>query len=339
MRQTLLTIAAAFSMLCAGNSPLAAADDAKPIRVGIVGLDTSHVTAFTSAFNNPKAKPELSGIRVVAAYPFGSKDIASSRDRIPKYTSEMREKFGVEIVDSLPALLDKVDAILLETNDGQPRLEEVKTIFKAGKPVFMDKPAAATLVDLVRIYDLAEKSGVPCFSASSLRFNPATVKLKDNPAVGEILGCVAYSPSELEPHHVDLFWYGIHGVESLFTVMGPGCETVTRTQVPEGELVTGVWKGGRIGTFRGMRSGKLGYGTLVFGSKGIVYNDGYGGYEPLAVEIAKLFKTRKPPITAADTIELYAFMEAADESKRRGGAPVKLADVLAKARAEAAGSR
>ena len=46
---------------------------------------------------------------------------------------------------------------------------------------------------------------------------------------------------------------------------------------------------------------------------------GYGGYEPLVVEIAKFFKTGKPPVSAEETLEIFAFMEAADESKRKGG--------------------
>ena len=58
---------------------------------------------------------------------------------------------------------------------------------------------------------------------------------------------------------------------------------------------------------------------------------GFGGYLPLVVEIAKFFKTGKPPVAAEETLEIYTFMEAADESKRQGGKSVKLADVLAAA--------
>ena len=138
-----------------------------------------------------------------------------------------------------------------------------------------------------------------------------------------------------EEHHPDLFWYGIHGVETLFTIMGPGCESVSRTQTPDGELAVGVWKGGRVGTFRGIRAGKSDYGALVFGSKAIMPSGGYAGYQPLVVEIAKFLQTGKPPVSAEETLEIYAFMEAADESKRQGGAPVKLASVMEKAQAAA----
>jgi hypothetical protein len=124
----------------------------------------------------------------------------------------------------------------------------------------------------------------------------------------------------------------VHGVEVLFTIMGPGCQTVSRTHTDDTELVVGVWNDGRIGTFRGSRKGAHSYGAMVFGSAGIGPSGGFGGYEPLVVEIAKFFRSGKPPVTAEQTLEIFAFMESADESKRQGGKPVALAEVFAAAR-------
>ncbi len=308
------------------------ADEPTPLRAGIIGLDTSHVVAFTALLNGPKAEGALKGVRVVAAYPGGSPDLPASHDRVEGYTATLRDKYHVEIVGSIDELLKKVDVVLLESVDGRPHLEQVKPVFKARKPVFIDKPVAGSLADALEIYRLAKESGTPCFSASSLRFSPGIAKMRDDPKVGKVLGCAAYGPCELERHHPDLFWYGVHGVETLFTIMGPGCESVSRVQTKDAELVTGVWKGGRVGTFRGLRAGKKDYGALVFGEKAIAPSGGYGGYEPLVVEICKFFRTGKPPVSAEETVEIFAFMEAADESKRQGGAPVALASVLEKAR-------
>lgn len=301
------------------------------IRVGIIGLDTSHVTAFTGVLNRPGNEGDLAGVRVVAAYPGGSPDVPSSRDRIEGFTKTLQEKYGVEIVDSIESLLGKVDAVLIESVDGRPHLEQARPVFAAKKPLFIDKPVAASLADAIEIFRLSEETGTPCFSSSSLRFSPSIQGLRGNDKIGDVLGCDAYSPCSLEEHHPDLFWYGIHGVESLFTIMGPGCVSVSRAQTKDTELVTGVWKDGRIGTFRGMRAGKAGYGATVFGTKETVASGGYGGYEPLLVEIARFFKTKKPPVTAAETLEIVAFMEAADESKRQAGAPVTLDAVRARA--------
>jgi hypothetical protein len=320
-------------------APPLAAEEAAPLKAGIIGLDTSHVVAFTQLLNGPKARGDLKGVRVVAAYPGGSPDLPASAKRLAGYTDQLRDKFGVEIVDSIDALLKKVDVVFLESVDGRPHLEQVRPVFRARKPVFIDKPVAGSLADALEIYRLARESGTPCFSSSSLRFSPGIRGLRADPKIGAVRGCDAYGPCELEPHHPDLFWYGIHGVETLFTIMGPGCVSVARAHTKGTDVVTGTWKDGRVGTFRGIRAGKAGYGAVVFGSAGIGPSGGYGGYEPLVLEICRFFKTGRPPVSAEETIEIYAFMEAADESKRRGGAPVTLESVLQRARAKNAAAK
>lgn len=315
-------------------SHLAIADE--PLRAGIIGLDTSHVVAFSKVLNDPDAGGVLADVQVVAAYPGGSPDIPSSADRLEGFTQTLRE-MGIEIVDSIDDLLTKVDVVLLESVDGRPHLEQVKPVLAAGKPVFIDKPVAGSLVDALEIYRLAKEYDVPCFSSSSLRFSPGILGMRNNDEVGEVLGCAAFGPCSLEPHHPDLYWYGVHGVETLFTIMGTGCVSVSRVQTDDYELVTGVWSDGRIGTFRGIREGKSDYGALVFGSKGIVRSGGYSGYQPLVEEICRFFKTGESPVSAEETMEMFAFMEAADESKRQGGKPVLLKDVIEKARTAASG--
>lgn len=306
---------------------------ARPLRAGIIGTDTSHVIAFTKALNDPEARGDLAGIRVVAAFPGGSPDVAASRDRVAGFARELHEKYQVELVDSIDALLPKVDVVLLESVDGRPHLEQARKVLEAHKPLFIDKPVAGSLADAIRIYRLAERHGTPCFSSSSLRYSPSIRGLRDDPKLGDLTGCTAYGPCPLEEHHPDLFWYGIHGVEALFTVMGPGCTSVTRVKTEGTDLVVGTWADGRIGTFRGIRRGHADYGALAFGTKGIAHAQGYGGYEPLLAEIGRFFRTGRPPVDARETLEIFAFMEAADESRRRGGVPVTLESVQARARA------
>lgn len=308
----------------------ALAEEPAVLKAGMIGLDTSHCGAFTKLLRAAPAGSELASVQVVAAFPGGSPDVASSRDRVAGYTEELRG-LGVEIVDSIPALLEKVDVVFLESVDGRPHLDQVRPVFAAKKPVFIDKPLAGSLADAVEIFRLAEEYQVPCFSSSSLRFSPGTLRARSSDEIGRVLGCEAYSPCTYEEHHPDLFWYGIHGVETLFTVMGPGCKTVRRVQAPGMDLVVGEWEGGRIGTFRGLRDGATGYGATVFGEKQITDVGEYAGYEPLVLEIVRFFHTGKPPVSAEETLEIYAFMEAADESKRQGGAAIAIADVLAKA--------
>ena len=305
----------------------------KGLRVGIIGLDTSHATAFTQSLNKENASPDFGGYKVVAAYPQGSKDIQSSTERVPGYIEEVK-KYGVEIVETIPALLEKVDVVLLESNDGRTHLEQVIPVLKAGKAVFIDKPIAGTLTDAYAIFQAAKDFNVPVFSSSSLRYMSNIESIVKNQSVGKILGADSFSPCALEPTHPDFFWYGIHGVEALYTVMGTGCHTVTRTHTPDTDVAVGVWDGNRIGVFRGLRTGRTGYGGHVFGEKGITTLGDYGGYDPLLKDIVKFFQTGIPPVSSEETLELFAFMEAADESKRRGGVAVSMSETKQKALAQ-----
>ncbi len=305
------------------------AAEQKVFRIGMIGLDTSHVIAFTKAINDPAKNY---GCKVVAGYPGGSPDIASSANRVEGYTEQLRDKYGVEIVETIEQLCRKVDGVMLESVDGRPHLKQARPVIKGGIPLFIDKPMAGSLADVVEIFRLAKENKVPCWSSSSLRFGPGVIGMRSDPNVGEVLGCDAYGPCSLEAHHPDLYWYGVHGVEMLFTVMGPGCRIVTRTQTKDFEFVVGEWGDGRIGTFRGLRKGKSGYGATIFGGKAIMPAGKYAGYGPLIDEVVKFFKTGRVPVSAEETIEIFAFMSAADESKAKGGAAVSVTDLIEKAK-------
>lgn len=322
MIRSLLSLTAA--LVAVSSAP------AQNIRAGIIGLDTSHVLAFTKTLNTDPQKPEVMGVRMVAAYAQGSKDIEGSVKRVPEYTEKVKA-MGVEIVPSIDALLDKVDVVFLETNDGRPHLEQLRPCLAAGKPVFIDKPIAGTLVDAIKIFDEAKAARVPVFSSSSLRFGKNTLAVRAG-SIGKVKQAETSSPASLEPTHPDLFWYGIHGVESLFTVMGTGCVSVKRGTTADGKIqVVGTWTGGRQGTFT---EGK-GYTGKAVGEQGEAAVGAYDGYDPLLFSAVHFFRTGQAPVTPEETLEIYAFMEAADESKRRGGAEVTLKEVMDKATAEA----
>ena len=221
-----------------------------------------------------------------------------------------------------------VDVVLLETNDGRLHKEQAFQVIDARKPLFIDKPIAASFSDVVLIFKQARKMNVPVFSASSLRYMKTCNQVKHENAIGKVLGAETFCMASLEPHHVDLFWYGIHGVEILLTVLGPGCESVTRFYREDMDIVVGQWADGRLGTFRGTRAGKYDYGGTVFGSNGNMTLGRLDAYDELCVKISDFFTTKKSPVDEAETVEIYAFMQAADESRKMGGATVKLKDVM-----------
>ncbi len=297
-----------------------ASSQAADLKIGMVGLDTSHVTAFTRVLNDKTDKNHITGARMVAAVKDSSPDVESSYTRVEKYTAELTDKWGVKLYPTVDELCQHVDAVMIENVDGRPHLKHAIDVIKAGKPLYIDKPLAGTLEDCVKIYQLAKEYNIPVFSSSSLRFAKNTLAARAGD-YGKVLRCETFSPAHLEPHHPDLFWYGIHGVESLFTVMGPGCVSVQRGTTKDGKIeVTGTWKDGRIGIFR---EGK-GYGGTAKCDTGEHPVGGYDGYAPLVAAVIKFFKSSKSPVTSRETLEIYAFMQAADESKAANGKKVFL---------------
>ncbi len=314
-----------FFLLAAAAPSLIAAD----LRVGVVGCDTSHATAFTQILNDAAAKNHIPGARVVAAVKASSSDIESSYSRVEGYAKELTEKWGVKFYDNIESMCRDVDAVLIESVDGRPHLAQARPVIAAKKPVFIDKPLAAGLRDAVEIARLAREAGVPVWTGSSYRWYPSMVELKAT-NVGEVRGAISYGPAHLDEHHVDLTWYGIHPTEALYTVIGQGCESVVRVKTKDTDVVAGQWSGGRTGTLIGLRTKALPYKVTVFGSKGSAEQKAptHDDYAPLVAEIVKFFQTGKAPVPMEETLEMFAFMEAADESAKLGGAPVKLADMF-----------
>ena len=293
---------------------------ANEIRIGIIGLDTSHVTAFTRILNDSSAKDHIPGAKVVAAVKDSSPDIKASYSRVEKFTAELTGKWGVKLYPNVKELCKQVDAIMIENVDGRPHLKHAFKVIKSGKPLYIDKPLAGTFADCKKIYHLAKQHKVPIFSSSSLRFSKSTLAARAGKH-GKVLHCETFSPAHIEPHHPDLFWYGIHGVESLFTVMGAGCISVQRGTTKDGKIkVTGKWKDGRVGIFRESN----GYGGTAKCETGEYQVGTYDGYAPLVKEIIKFFISGKAPVDDRETLEIYAFMNAADESKSANGKEIFL---------------
>jgi predicted dehydrogenase len=316
----------------AGLSVLGCDASAEDLKLGIIGLDTSHVTAFTKIFNDPSDPKHVPGGKVVAAFKSSSADIPSSASRVDGYTETLQKDFGVKIVGSIEELCKLVDCVLIESVDGRPHLEQARPVIAAKKRLFIDKPIGGTLSDTLEIFRLAKEAGVPVFSSSAYRYYDTMVELK-KVNMGKIRSAISYGPSPLEEHHPDFFWYGIHPTEALFTVLGTGCESVVRTHTEDTDVVTATWSGGRIGIMHGLRTKPTPHQVTVFGDNGFAQQKSGGDhYGPLVAQIMEFFKTGVSPVPAEETIEIFAFMEAADESKRRGGQPVKLSEVIEKAR-------
>lgn len=323
------------------------AHSADPVRVGVIGIDNYQSLAFTQLWHKPfDDNPDLAGLKVVAAWKGGSPDIAETITEADQWAPHLI-KLGVTIEESIDDVLKQCDAVMIMTVDGRVHLKLTEQALKARKPTYIGRPMAASLEDILAIFDLAKKYDTPVFSCSQHRYSPGFIGMRNHPEVGEVIGCNVFGGCPIVEHHPDLFWHALHSFETMYAIMGPGAISVTRARTDDTELVTGVWKDGRIGSYRGIRRGALKYSATVFGDKGVAPAGIYGyeapingvvpkgrykGYEGVATEIAKFYKTGKLPIEPSETIELFGFMEAAHESHRQGGIPIQITDVVAKAR-------
>jgi hypothetical protein len=295
---------------------------AADLRLGIVGTDTSHVIGFAAAFNDPSSPEHVPGARIVAAYKGGSPEFPPSRDRIEGFARTLHDKYGVELVASIAELCARVDGVLLESVDGRVHLREMREIVTARKPVFIDKPLAASLDDAREIARIAKAAGVPWFSTSTLRYGVAARKTAD------LSGADVWGPGPLgEGHPLDLSWYAIHEAEMLYTLLGTGCEEVTRISSGDADVVSCRWKDGRIGTMRALRPySDYGAVTFVSNPKGHASSVTVPKISqvPLAADIVKFVQTGVPPVPIEETLELFAFLDAAQRSKDSGGRPTRL---------------
>lgn len=314
------------------------------VRVGILGVDNYQSVAFTQLFNDPNAKGDLAGLKVTVAFPDEpSLDIAESVDSLPKWVKALGE-YQVRMVETPQAVLEACDAVMVMHVDGRRHRAAAEMAMKAGKRVFVGRPLAASLNDVSEILNRSDELKVPLWTSSQHRFSPGFIGMRDHPEVGKVIGCDVYGGCPMVPHHSDYFWHAVHGIETLYTIMGPGCQHVRCESTESADVITGTWKDGRVGTFRGIKRGSLKYSATVFGEKGVsiagIYGHGipvkgiaptddkYMGYEGIAIEIARFFKTGNVPVSRAETLELFAFLEAAKESRQRGGEAVTIADVL-----------
>ena len=312
----------AFAVLLALTLGLPVSARAADLRLGLVGTDTSHVIGFAAAFNDPSSPEHVPGARIVAAFKGGSPDLASSRDRIEAFSRQLREKYGVEIVGTIAELCTRVDGVLLTSVDGRVHLAQAREIINGHKPMFIDKPLAATLEDAREIARLAKQAGVPWFSTSTLRYSVAALKTAD------LNGVDVWGPGPLEEHHrVDLSWYAIHEAEMLFTLLGTGCEEVTRVESADTTVVACRWKDGRIGTMRALRP-YSDYGVIVFRKDAKGQTSQTSALRTtqgeLDRDLLKFFASGVPPVPNDETLDLMAFLDAAQRSKEAGGKPMRL---------------
>lgn len=294
------------------------------IKVGVVGLD-GHGPVFTGVVNGPSS--QMKDMRVVAAMPVAS--VMISKEQLDENIAKT-EKFGVKIIEDPEEMAAKVDGILISHDDGSKHYNLVKLFVDKGKPLFVDKPLEASMRKARQLVELCRTHKCPVFSASSLRFSLEMQKILADQTGGRILSSMTYSPYAVKPTMPGWFYYGIHAVEPLYQLMGVGCQEVRCFSSEQGPVAVGIWEGKRLGIARAISTGYHGYGFTVWRKKvtetEIVNADFI--YSELLKNIKKFFETGIAPVTPEESVEVIAFIEAANESMANGGKPIQISSVL-----------
>lgn len=288
----------------------------------MIGLDTSHVVAFTKLLNNPHEKYHVAGGKVVVAFPGGSPDFELSMSRIEGFTEQLMTHFNVEIVDTIEQVAAKTDAILLESVDGAVHHEQLRAIVAYQKPIFIDKPfslSSQVARDMIR---LAEVYQTPVMSTSALRYAEGLTSILQQTDKGKVIGADCFGPMEMQATQPGFFWYGIHTVEMLFAILGRGAQSVMTFSNEEHDVITASWADGRIGTIRGNRQGNPQFGAVIHFEHGSEFVAIHAQQKPycasLLEQIIAFFQDGAPRVPLQETQEIIRLIEAANESQRTG---------------------
>jgi hypothetical protein len=294
------------------------------IKVGMVGLDTSHCEVFAKMLHDQEFEYHLPGVRIVGAYPGGSAQFSKSRERVQGYTDTLHKVYGVKLYNSLATLVDAVDAIFLESVDGRQHPEQFDQL-AVGKPVFIDKPFAVSAADARTIIHKAQATHTPIMSCSSLRYAAGIAELIS--ADEKVVAGETFGPALLLDDFPGLFWYGIHSAEVLSALMGTGCKQVQCMERGDMDIVIGDWVDGRLGLMRGTRVGTSQFGCVVHTTQGVKCSLAQAtppSYYLMLREILPFFRSGVSPIDIEETYEITAFLEAAEQSRARSSQVVAL---------------
>jgi Oxidoreductase family, NAD-binding Rossmann fold len=293
------------------------------LKIGMIGLDTSHCPAFVKLLNDATNEFHVPGAKVVKAFPGGSELFSNSVSRVEGFTNDLKE-LGIEICDSIEATAEGMDAFLLESVDGRQHLEQFKILAQYGKPVFIDKPFACCFEDAKAIVELAKEKNIPVMTASAIRYGKGIDVLRDG---SKVESCEAFGPMALLDDYRDYFWYGIHSAETLYSFMGTGCKQVQTTSTDTVDVIVGTWADGRIGTLRGNRVGANGFGcmlTVEGATKFALVSPEVPYYALMLKKMVPFFQTGVSDIPLEESLEIIAFLEAASQSRTQGGKVIEI---------------
>jgi len=297
------------------------------LKVGIIGLDTSHSIEFVRRMQAPDCPQDqkIEGMRAISCLRFPS-PFQTEPDQ-DKRQAQL-EQWGVKVTKNLGEVLNGVDAIMLEINDPSLHLQYFKKVMDAGKPVFLDKPPADNLKNAREIFNLAEKKKLKMFSASSLRVGPQVIQMAKEISQPKI--AMSIGPLGRAPAGSSVIWYGVHAVEMLQEIIGTGAKKVLAKKDFLGVTAIIEYADNRRGIVQ-LNEGDYRYSILAQNEKQMQFLnvDTSRLYTDLLKEIKEFFKGGEPPVSFEESLEVQAILDAIEESSslpaERSGKEVSIA--------------
>lgn len=297
----------------------------KPLNIGLIGLDTSHVEAFSRLLNVESDPGHISGGRIVAGYPGGTPDFDLSINRVKGFTEKLRNEFGVDILDSPEAVAERSDLVFITAVDGRAHRELFERIVAYGRPTFIDKPFVVGQADAEAVLKRASELAVPVMSCSALRYaDNFQEALQAGEGRGAILGCDVYGPMEIQPPLPGLYWYGCHMVEMIVAALGPGARRVRATAARDTDVVTVEWADGRIASLRGMRGAHWKFGAILHRKEDSTLVDLSASPRPcyagMLEAILRSLPEGRSDVPPEEMLTVVKILDAANESRQSGKA-------------------
>ncbi len=291
------------------------------MRLGVIGCDSSHLPEFSKRVNQLHQK-RRTPVKVTGFWTDGRHDLPE--ESVEKWKLQTKA-YGVAQVDSLDQLLDQCDGVMVLSVNGQRHLEHALPALQRGLPTYIDKPLTCDLAQAKKLLAASQRYGARCYSASSLRF-ALEVEQLERAGLGRLLTVEAVGPGELNPAMPGLFYYGVHTVEMVDALWGPGVNRVRCVRTAERDLVDLQYHDGRVAHLRMERAGSYTFAATVHGEKGLAqFKVDFGPvYDRLIAGLVRFFEGGPEPVTLERIVENVAVMAAGNRSMEQNGTWVSL---------------
>lgn len=288
------------------------------VNIGMIGTDSSHTVAFTRILNNQAHPFHVAGGKITRVVRYWSDDFALSCSREERFSTQLSNDFQLPFAE-LSQIGEHCDAFMLEAADGRKHLELFKQLIAWSKPIFIDKPLAIGYEAASEIIQLAKRHNIPIMSSSALRYSHVLQEQLSSIDKQQIKKVTVKCPLIIEPTQSRYYWYGIHGVEMLYSILGSGCTDIHAAITEYADILTGIWGDGTIGELICVHDTAQPFEVIVHTEEDEIlislsdeaHQIPY--YASMLEEVISFFTHKTSPIAYDEMLEVIWFIDKAEQ--------------------------